>query len=60
VVIVHGSRDDVVSIEDSRRLAASGGRGVDFVEVDDEHRLASLLEGDALATVVRRALLVPT
>jgi predicted esterase len=60
VVIVHGSRDAVVSIEDSRRLAASGGRGlVDFVEVDDEHRLATLLEGDVLAAVVRRALIVP-
>jgi predicted esterase len=61
VVIVHGSRDAIVSIEDSRKLAATGARGlVDFVEVDDEHRLATLLEGDALATFVRRALLVPT
>ena len=32
---------------------------VDFVEVDDEHRLSSLLEGDVLSTLVRRALLVP-
>jgi len=59
VIIVHGLRDDVVSIDDSRRLAATGAPGyVDFVEVDDEHRLATLLEGDTLATLVRRALLV--
>jgi predicted esterase len=60
VIVVHGSRDDVVPIEDSRRLAKTGTPGyVDWVEVDDEHRLASLLEGDTLAALVRRALLMP-
>jgi predicted esterase len=60
VVIAHGLRDDVVSVDDSRTLAASGTAGyVELVLVDDEHRLATLLEGDALATLVRRALLVP-
>ncbi|HEX4337760.1 MAG TPA: alpha/beta fold hydrolase [Polyangiaceae bacterium] len=60
VVIAHGLRDDVVSVEDSRKLAATGTPGyVELVLVDDEHRLATLLEGDALATLVRRALLVP-
>jgi predicted esterase len=60
VVVVHGSRDDVVPIADSRRLATTGTPGyVDCVEVDDEHRLASLLEGDTLAALVRKALLVP-
>jgi predicted esterase len=60
VIVVHGSRDTVVSIDDSRRLAATGTPGlVDFMEVDDEHRLATLLEGDALASIVRRALVLP-
>jgi len=55
VLIVHGTRDDVVPIEDSRALAKTGSSGsVALVEVDDEHRLASLLEGDELAMLVRR------
>jgi len=60
VIIAHGLRDEVVSIDDSRKLAETGTPGyVDLVLVDDEHRLATLLEGDALSTLVRRALLVP-
>jgi predicted esterase len=55
VVLVHGHRDDVVSIEGSRSLARTGTPGlVELVEVDDEHRLGSLLEGDRLAELVRR------
>jgi alpha-beta hydrolase superfamily lysophospholipase len=54
VLIVHGTRDDVVSIEGSRALAKTGTPGlVQLVEVDDEHRLASLLVGDTLARHVR-------
>jgi hypothetical protein len=55
VVIVHGVQDSVVSIAGSRALAKTGTRGlVELVEVDDEHRLATLLEGDTLAGLVRR------
>ena len=55
-VIVHGFRDDVVSIEGSRGLALTGSPGmIELVEVDDEHRLGTLLVGDALADLVRRA-----
>lgn len=55
VLVVHGTRDEVVPIEDSRALARTGnGKSVALVEVDDEHRLASLLEGDELAMMVRR------
>jgi pimeloyl-ACP methyl ester carboxylesterase len=46
--IVHGTRDDVVPIEGSRRYAAtrrrSDGAGVDLVEVDDDHGLLASLE----------------
>lgn len=59
VVIVHGTRDELVPVEDSRALAATGTRGlVELVVVDDEHRLHSLLETDALASLVRLALIV--
>ena len=40
VLLVHGLRDDVVPIEDSRALAATGTPSlVRLVEVDDDHRL---------------------
>lgn len=41
--IVHGTRDDVVPIEGSRRYAAAR-RHVRLVEVDDDHGLLSSLE----------------
>jgi pimeloyl-ACP methyl ester carboxylesterase len=56
VIIVHGKRDDVVSIEGSRALAQTGTPGlVRLVVVDDEHRLGTLVETDALANLVRAA-----
>jgi pimeloyl-ACP methyl ester carboxylesterase len=59
VLIVHGRKDSVVSIDDSRALAKTGTPGrVELVEVDDEHRLPTLLEGDRLASLVRRAFLL--
>jgi pimeloyl-ACP methyl ester carboxylesterase len=55
-IIVHGSRDEVLPIEKSRLLAASGTpERVELVEVDDTHRLASLLEDGRLAELVREA-----
>ncbi len=59
VLIVHGVRDDVVPIDGSRELSRTGTPGlVELVEVEDEHRLRSLLEGDAFAALVRRTLLI--
>ncbi|HEX7671601.1 MAG TPA: hypothetical protein VF395_18535 [Polyangiaceae bacterium] len=56
VIIVHGKRDDVVDIEGSRALAETGTPGlVRLVVVDDEHRLGTLVETDALANFVRAA-----
>jgi predicted alpha/beta hydrolase family esterase len=58
VVIVHGLRDAVVSIESSRHLASTGSpKLVRLVEVDDEHRLSSLLERDLLSSLVREVAL---
>lgn len=54
VLLVHGTRDDVIDIEGSRRLARTGTPGlVRLVEVDDGHRLDSLVEADRLADLVR-------
>lgn len=50
VWIAHGTRDDVVPIGESRALARSGAPGqVRLFEVDDEHRLATLLANGRLA-----------
>jgi predicted esterase len=59
VLIVHGRKDTVVPVEDSRALSKTGTPGrVELVEVDDEHRLPTLLEGDRLASLVRRSFLL--
>jgi predicted esterase len=53
VTIVHGKADDVVDIETSRVLAGSGAPGrVRLLEVDDGHRLESLLADDTLERLV--------
>ncbi len=54
VTVVHGLRDDIIPIEDSRALAATGTPAlVRFVEVDDDHRLRSLLSAGVLDALVR-------
>lgn len=55
VLIVHGTRDAVVDIETSRVLEKSGTPGfVAMMELDDEHRLQSVLEGELLSELVNR------
>jgi alpha-beta hydrolase superfamily lysophospholipase len=55
VLIAHGMRDTIVDPEDSRALAASGTPGrVELCEVDDEHRLQSLVDTGKLAELVHR------
>lgn len=54
VLLVHGTRDDVVDIEGSRRLARTGTPArVRLLEVDDGHRLQTLIADDRLAELVR-------
>ncbi|MBN8611019.1 MAG: hypothetical protein J0L92_10570 [Deltaproteobacteria bacterium] len=54
VTLVHGVGDTIVPIEDSRALAQTGTRGlVVLEEVDDEHRLATLVDSGRLAELVR-------
>ena len=52
IAIVHGTRDAVVAIDDSRALARA--LGVELIEIDDEHRLEALLEGERFAELTRR------
>jgi pimeloyl-ACP methyl ester carboxylesterase len=56
VLLVHGVRDDVIPVEDSRRLARTGSRRmVKLIEVGDDHSLASLVETGQLSDLVRQA-----
>ncbi len=53
VTIAHGVHDDVVPLADSRVLAATGTPGlVRLVEVEDGHRLQTLVDTGALAGLV--------
>ena len=51
--LVHGSRDDIVDPEDSRRLASCGSPDlVRLIEVDDDHPLrVSVLDGSLVRWV---------
>jgi alpha/beta superfamily hydrolase len=54
VWLVHGQRDDVVAIEESRALAHSGTPGlVRLIEVDDDHSLHGMVESGQLIAVIR-------
>lgn len=55
VLLVHGSSDDVVPPEHSRRLAETGDAElVELLEVEDDHRLTELVASDRLAELVRQ------
>ncbi|MEL6346170.1 MAG: hypothetical protein AAFV53_23875 [Myxococcota bacterium] len=51
-ILIHGRADDVVDLEDSRKLAATGGPGVQLWEVGDGHRLHSVLEDGTLVAAI--------
>ena len=54
VWLVHGTRDDVVDISESRALARSGTPElVRLIEVDDDHPLQGMVESGRLVTIVR-------
>ncbi|GIW44595.1 MAG: hypothetical protein KatS3mg077_1877 [Candidatus Binatia bacterium] len=53
VWIVHGTRDTVVRIEDSRALAQTGTPGlVRLIEVDDDHALSDTVARSELIAIV--------
>ena len=55
VLLVHGTRDEIIPVEHSRRLATTGTPGlVRLIEVDDTHRLVTLVETGRLADYVRQ------
>ena len=53
VLLVHGLRDKLLDVEDSRQLARTGSADmVRLVEVDDEHDLSGLCESGRLVELV--------
>lgn len=51
--IVHGTRDDMIDIEDSSELSLTGKEGnVDYIIVDDDHSLQKYLENGRLIELV--------
>jgi hypothetical protein len=57
VLLVHGTRDEVIPVEDSRALAGTGTPAiVRLLEVDDDHRLQTLVDSGRLAELVRATL----
>jgi pimeloyl-ACP methyl ester carboxylesterase len=55
--LVHGRRDHLVDIEDSRSLARTGTPDlVRLIEVDDDHPLRATVESGELVTLVRELL----
>lgn len=54
VWLVHGSRDEIVDVEDSRLLARSGSpQWVRLIEVDDDHSLHDQVASGALVQRVK-------
>lgn len=52
--LVHGLRDELIDIEDSRRLASSGSpEWVELYEVDDDHPLHETAASGRLVELVR-------
>jgi pimeloyl-ACP methyl ester carboxylesterase len=52
--LVHGTRDELIDIEDSRRLAAAGDPAwVRLIEVDDDHPLHTSVRSERLVDWVR-------
>ena len=53
VVVVHGQADEVVPLEQSRRLVR--GSRAELIEVEDDHRLTQTATVEGLRSWVERA-----
>jgi pimeloyl-ACP methyl ester carboxylesterase len=51
IVVIHGRNDTVIPVEQGRALARTGPKTV-FWEVDDDHRLGTLLDSGLLAAAI--------
>ncbi len=56
-VIIHGTGDDIIPIEDSRQLAQNSG--LELMTLDDDHRLLSVLSEEVLGKLLVEAGLKP-
>jgi predicted esterase len=55
IIMVHGLKDDVIDVEDSRRLARTGQpERVQLIEVDDVHDLRGFVESGQLVELVKK------
>ena len=52
-ILLHGRHDDIVPLEHSRQVAASGGSDVMLWEIGDEHRMKSIMPSGVLDMAVR-------
>lgn len=50
-IFIHGSRDELFPVSDSAELVQNSGQGVRLLEVEDEHRLNSVV-GPILARAI--------
>ena len=57
-VLIHGTGDAVVPIEDSRLLAEHAGSQTQLWEIDDGHRMHTILESGLLADAILSCLKV--
>ncbi len=56
VILVHGLKDDVIDIEDSRKLARTGTpQMVQLIEVDDGHELRASVDNGRLVEIIQQA-----
>lgn len=55
VLLLHGRQDEIIPIDDSRRLAETSGRAI-LIEVHDDHRLTQTTATGLLCAIVRLAL----
>jgi hypothetical protein len=51
-VLLHGRHDDIVPLDDSRRMAATGGLEVQLWEIGDGHRMKGILDSGILRAAI--------
>ena len=52
MILLHGRRDAVIPLDDARTIAAKSGPNVTLWEIDDDHRMASIMPSGILDLAV--------
>ena len=53
VIVLHGRRDSLIPIADSRELVKSAGPGTMLWEIDDDHRMRRIVDTGILSLAVQ-------